>query len=590
MLVNIFKAILITSLTGTPLALVLTMIKPVTRRFFSSSWHYYIWLAVLIVMLVPVSIRFPEKMHPVPESVSIETEVQTGISEPINPDAQKPILATDFEDNPEPLRAVPADKIKLLAMLWLTVAVAMFLSRLARYAVFLKKLKRSSYAVSCPELAEFTTRKIKVRISEKVYSPFMTGIFSPVLVLPKAEFATEQLRNILTHEMTHFKRKDIWYKWFAFAVKCIHWFNPAVYFICGQINEECEISCDAAVVRNMTKEQEMGYINTILSLIPTGSFKSVPLTTGMAGSKRALKKRFLMIKNKKKISRKSIIVSIVLAAAVFAVTALAGGLANGRLTENNAVGTDIRGNRGFNALVMGVDEQGRADSIMVVSVDSEGVNGISLPRNVEYDGKRISNLLIEENGCEKMVEAVRGILSIPINYYVRVETGAISDIVDVAGGVEFDVPMNMKYDDPYKNLHIDLKSGRQKLDGTKAVQLLQFRHSNMNEYGLFTGYENGDLSRIETGQRFMKALAEQLIDSGSLGNAAEIYNAVSGKTATNYSMNDLISDIAMFNTITADKIRLSTLPGTEEVQENGVFYKLDFAETETLLDVFRNKS
>lgn len=587
MLVNIFKAVLITSLAGTSLALVLTAFKPITRRFFSSSWHYFMWLSVLIVMLVPVSIRLPEKPRQAAEPITVETELAANTI--INTSPQEPVLtdAADSGNRSDLPEAVPTDVMKLLAMLWLAAAAALFSARLAGYAAFLVKLKKSSAIVSCPELAEFTKRKITTRISSIISSPFMTGIFKPVLVLPKAEFTPEQLHNILAHEMTHFKRNDIRFKWLAAAVKCIHWFNPAVYFICGRINKECEISCDSAVIRNMTREQESDYIETILSLLSLGNSKPAPLTTGMAGSKKSLKERFIMIRNKKKISRKAVVLSAVLAVVTLASTAFAVGIVNGSLNGNNSAGTDMRERGGFNALVMGIDEGGRADSVAVLSVRDSGISWISIPRNTDYDGKHISNLSAEENGCEKAVDAVREMLSIPINYYARIETDAVENIVDAAGGVKFDVPMDMEYDDPYKNLHINLAQGRQLLDGEKAAQLLRFRNSNVNEAaGYYTGYENGDLTRIEVGQAFTKALAEKLLDTGAVNNAAEIYKAVSDKVVTNYSLSDLISDAPMLKDM--DNISFSTLPGKEEPSENGVSYMINFTEAEALLDVFRN--
>ena len=88
----------------------------------------------------------------------------------------------------------------------------------------------------------------------------MMGIFRPVLVLPDRQITAEQLDNILRHEMTHFRRKDLLYKWFAVFVKCVHWFNPAVYYISRQIGIECEISCDLAVVSGMSQEEKRSYV------------------------------------------------------------------------------------------------------------------------------------------------------------------------------------------------------------------------------------------------------------------------------------------------------------------------------------------
>lgn len=124
-----------------------------------------------------------------------------------------------------------------------------------------------------------------------------------MLILPDRELSGEALNNILRHEMMHFKRKDILYKWFAALVKCVHWFNPAAYYIAKQINIECEISCDLAVVAHMNKDEVTSYINTILSLLSGKDSKNNPLTTGMAGSKSILKRRFIMIKKRKKTNK-----------------------------------------------------------------------------------------------------------------------------------------------------------------------------------------------------------------------------------------------------------------------------------------------
>ena len=73
-------------------------------------------------------------------------------------------------------------------------------------------------------------------------------------------------------------------------MKCIHWFNPIVYYISKQADIECEISCDLAVVKDMSAEQETNYIDTILTLLATGRRKKVALTTGMTSDKKTLKR------------------------------------------------------------------------------------------------------------------------------------------------------------------------------------------------------------------------------------------------------------------------------------------------------------
>ena len=132
----------------------------------------------------------------------------------------------------------------------------MFLSKLLSYGLFMVELRKNSEVISCPELKRFTDKNIITRAGDRFSSPLMVGIFRPILLLPKVSMTEEQLGNVLSHEMIHYRRKDILYKWFVCLVKCIHWFNPAIYYVSKQIDIECEISCDAAVVKNMSDEEQ----------------------------------------------------------------------------------------------------------------------------------------------------------------------------------------------------------------------------------------------------------------------------------------------------------------------------------------------
>ena len=182
------------------------------------------------------------------------------------------------------------NRMNILAYLWLIGAIALMLLNVVRYVRLNIKIRKTGEVISCPETREYTDRRINVRIWENVASPFMTGVFRPMLILPKTELSGEQLDNILRHEMTHFKRHDILYKWFAEFVKCIHWFNPVVWYVSKQIAAECEISCDMSVTKNMSGSEEMSYVSTILSLLPTGKIQQLPLTTQMASSKKIFEK------------------------------------------------------------------------------------------------------------------------------------------------------------------------------------------------------------------------------------------------------------------------------------------------------------
>ncbi len=324
MLGDLFRAFLITSIAGSALAVIITFLRPVTRRVFGYSWHYYIWLAVLIVMVLPVRVNVGQNDGDIP------VVRHQGISEQGAEAAD--IFQTEAELAP-PEAPTTTDLIILLvnsrldylSIIWLLGMEMFFAINIIGYARFVRRVHKNSVVADCPQIRNYTDRKIIVRKGGELSSPFMLGVFRPTLILPERELTAEQLRNILSHEMTHFRRKDILYKWFAVIVRCIHWFNPMVYFVVRQINRECEISCDLSVTRRMNREEQMSYVDTILSLVSEDRVKSVPMTTQMANGKRALKRRFIMIKNAKQTTKFVSAVSAAVAVAALTTTVFAGG-------------------------------------------------------------------------------------------------------------------------------------------------------------------------------------------------------------------------------------------------------------------------
>ena len=341
MIGELFKALLITSLAGSALAVVISLLRPVTKKIFGYSWHYYIWLCVLFVMLMPV--RFSVNTMPAPNiaTQTIQTQ-QEAVSE--QPETTENIVQTAPAQKPQLLQKATViwdriiyNRMNILAYVWIIGAIALMLLNVLRYVRLNIKIRKNGEVISCPETRAYTDRKINVRVWENVASPFMTGIFRPTLILPKTELSEEQLHNILRHEMTHFKRHDILYKWFAEFVKCVHWFNPMAWYVSKQIAAECEISCDMSVTKNMTNSEEMSYISTILSLLPTGKSKQLPLTTQMASSKKFLKRRFVMIKNKKTTSRFMSVLSAVIAVVMLSTTVFASGVLSDLTTDDYTI-------------------------------------------------------------------------------------------------------------------------------------------------------------------------------------------------------------------------------------------------------------
>ncbi len=587
MLESIFKAILITSFMGAVSTIGLTLIKPITKKYFSASWHYYIWIAVLITMVLPLRFVMPERnsVTTVQENMVIRQEnhiEESPVLEFVKNEEELPKIMenTTIEKEFDAIESFATSKMNMLSKIWILGAIAFFLFKLSAYIVFVVKLRKDSEETYCPELRQYTNKKIITRKSNKISSPLMLGIIRPTLLMPETEMTKTQIDSVLAHEMTHFKRKDILCKWFAYVVKCIHWFNPVVYYIARQVNIECEISCDLAVVRGMNKEQEKSYIETILTLATAKNRQITTMTTAMASDKKLLKRRFSMIKNKGNISKKAIIISVIIALVVLVGTAFASGLLNGKFINNYenellAVNTDARQGDDFNFLLLGLDKQNRADTIMVLSVNGEDVTGISIPRETVFiiDGikARANDILNGENGNQKLIDTIKETLSIPITYYAKVNLSAIENLIDSVGGLEIDVPMDAEYNDPEQNLRIKLKQGRHTLTGSAVCGLLQFRRSDNG-----SGY--GERTRIEVGQQVIKEFISQKLNKEFINKAPKIFKALMDNVETNYPVSNLESDVKLIEKLKSG-LTFKTLSGANIIDDTGyVMYEEETGE------------
>ena len=337
MLTQIFLAVFLVSLAGGGLTLLLALMKPITKRCFSSKWHYYIWLTVLIVLMLPVRFHLPaivptESYFP---AANVQTQQQSTA-----PEATAPTATAITVPPPKPfptfssVRETAAGLLPVISLLWLVGAVVLFAGKSGAYLLLLYKIRRTTKVVPCPELKIFTDKAVTVRTGSGFHAPFLIGLLRPTLILPQMPLTQEQKSNILRHEMTHLRRRDLYYKWLAFVIGCLHWFNPAVYYVTRQINEACEISCDLAVTDTMNTAEKNSYMNTILTVLACQKGQSAFLCTGMTSGKKQIERRFFMIKNKKTTSKFISILSVIVALAMLSTTIFASGVLSG-LSETN---------------------------------------------------------------------------------------------------------------------------------------------------------------------------------------------------------------------------------------------------------------
>lgn len=232
-------------------------------------------------------------------------------------------------------------------------------------------------------------------------------------------------------------------------------------------------------------------------------------------------------------------------------------------------------------LLMG-ESTGLTDTIILCAYNprTQEASMLSIPRDTYYGTNPATatpyykiNALYSQ-GPEKTLDTVERLLGIEIPYYIVIDTYGVIDMVDLIGGVEYDVPIDMNYTDITQNLYIDLKAGKQLLNGDKAEQLLRFRH-NEDGSSYPSEYGDNDIGRMKTQREFVKAALEQTLKAKNITKINQIIETVFENIQTNMELNDVIDYVPYTVNFDLNNLKTGTLPGRPQYltnQETGEKY------------------
>ena len=222
------------------------------------------------------------------------------------------------------------------------------------------------------------------------------------------------------------------------------------------------------------------------------------------------------------------------------------------------------------------DENGGSDTNLLVALDSESgaIHVVSLPRDtlldVSWSVKKLNNAY-HYGGFSRTMEEVSRLLGIPIDHYVTVDLQAFEELVDAIDGVDFDIPVDMDYDDPAQDLHIHFQAGPRHLTGAEALRVVRWRKNNDG-----TGYPTADIGRIGTQQAFLTAVAKQTLKLSNLDKIPEMAEIFEKWVDTDLKLSNLIWIGEQALSIGSDNISFHTLPGDGAGwYQGGSYYVLD---------------
>lgn len=308
-LLNLLK----TSLLGSLAILAMLVLKPLWRERYRAKTRCWLWLALAVFLLLPVD--FSVKNAPVqaapPKDYTLfvgtdKTAIQSTdnlFGDMAEKSGQSPAAVRDTiiqrpVTNPEQktTRYIPVTTILFYG--YLAGAAAFLLYQGVSYALFRRTVRRWKRDVARADYASLlsdTARDLGVSapemiVCEAISTPAVTGLLRPRLLLPHEHYDVQELRYILRHELCHLKRRDMLLKLVLLAANAMHWFNPVVYLMLRQADEDIELACDSAATDGLELPERAAYSRTLLAAVQS-SVRALPATTCFGGTVERLKRR-----------------------------------------------------------------------------------------------------------------------------------------------------------------------------------------------------------------------------------------------------------------------------------------------------------
>jgi len=347
-------ALLMASVTMSAVILLVLFLNKVLANKVSAVFRYYVWLIIIIGLLIPFRPNIQVPFAPI-ELPIFEAEDISGPVDGYIQNIERSNEAQSFEmqqGSPVILDTVPdivpaAERMGIpytliLFGIWGIGVLAVLAFHLRLYYKFVFSVRRWGVEIKDSRILyalrlviddmKLNVNQVQVKSCAFISSPLLIGFRSPTILLPESEIPTDELEHIFKHELTHYKRRDLWMNLLVLFVSAMHWFNPFVYLLARAIRIDCEVACDEAVIANNDMDKQRHYGEAIIGFIGTKSTMTPVLSTYFYGGSKSMKKRLASIMNASQkgkglavICAIMVIGAVLLSSTVFAATSISNG-------------------------------------------------------------------------------------------------------------------------------------------------------------------------------------------------------------------------------------------------------------------------
>lgn len=299
---DFFITLFFLSLSGGFASLFLISLSYITKILFSPKWHYLSGKFILFMFIIPFFYFIPLNRNYLINNYNTIKSLNK---------LDKISKTTNF--------------FEIIFLVWFIVFLIYFTFHVFCYINFRKNLMKNIYLTNNRYLLDsFNECKEKMKIKKNITivendlitTPMLIGILKPMIIFPSNISNILNINPIIFHELTHFKRKDLFIKLIQMVILSIHWFNPIIYFFNKYLNNWCEISCDENAIKNLTLVEKYDYGNSLLN-IASKKCPTPRLVTTLSSNAKLLKLRLSLITSNKKHGFLNIIFSIILIGTIF---------------------------------------------------------------------------------------------------------------------------------------------------------------------------------------------------------------------------------------------------------------------------------
>lgn len=295
------------TLGGSAVVLIISLLSRSTRSRYGARWRCWAWLLLCLRLAIPLPLLpQAEQNARAPIQLTVPSDPILFQGRPTRPDAEgdpssshgadvstqpsqgQAPSASASDSSPEQGQVPPSGSpdvsssgfslslSQILTGVWLAGVGVVLIRALIAHVRFLYYLRRWSSPVTNPATIQLfnqlgnqlhLNRRPKLMTCQGLRVPMLAGLIRPVLLLPEYVPSDSALRYSMLHELTHFRRRDIWLKTLALWANALHWFNPLMWYMTRMVERDTELACDEAALRALPAQEHRAYGQTILDAV-----------------------------------------------------------------------------------------------------------------------------------------------------------------------------------------------------------------------------------------------------------------------------------------------------------------------------------